>query len=236
MSSGKFSDAVQRSREQLNAAAGLVRLRADPVVLVFDERALGKRFDDFLRCASSDGQHEAHGLEQTQVRLSQVPRCHQAQRLADVAGQHVGALDRFEWLVERPGNHLFDQALFQANPQVVGDNLDDVFHFQRARAAKKLFERSELRRRAASLGQIGERLRKLARRKPSGRPADQQLSRHSSQVAVLAIDLLHRFCVRTRQPADGLPEDRASNRENSLLAPRESAAREEKRGKLRIFS
>ena len=82
----------------------------------------------------------------------------ESQCFADVAGEHVGALDRGERLVVSGGDSLFDEAFFQADAQFAGGDLDEVLRFERGEAAKSLLEQGLLCGGAALAGEGSRRL------------------------------------------------------------------------------
>jgi hypothetical protein len=63
-----------------------------------------------------------------------------AESFADVAGEHVGALDGSERLVVALGDGFFDEAFFQADAELGRAELDEVFGFEGGEVAQGLFE------------------------------------------------------------------------------------------------
>ena len=127
---------VQRAREDAHLPAAAVRLRADAVVLVFDQRVL-KVFESFGGIGRRAGQHESDGMKQPHVRRVEPMLGRELQGFADIAQQHVRALHLCQRFVVGFGDRLLDQALLQPDAQLAGDDLQDVLGFEGRRALKQ---------------------------------------------------------------------------------------------------
>ncbi len=106
-----------------------VGLRADAIVFVLD-RGILEIAQGLLGRRDRAGEHQVEGMEDAQLGRVEVADKRQAEGCADVAKQHVGPLYRRERLAEGASNGFFDEALFQANAQVSGDDFHDVLGFE----------------------------------------------------------------------------------------------------------
>ena len=73
----------------------------------------------------------------------------QAGGCANVAEKHVGFLNSFQRQIERPGNGFFDQPFPQTDPQIAGQNLDQVLPSRRRDSFQSLLEKLRLADRTA---------------------------------------------------------------------------------------
>ena len=233
---GKFLDFVERTRKESRLPTAFVGLGTNPIVLVFHERAFGKVFHGFLGALGRARQHEPNRVEEAQLGRVKPAGGSQAQRGADIARKHVGALDLRQRPVKRVGDRLLDQAFLQSNSQVAGDDLDDVLGLQPARAAKQRLELRQFLGGAPAGGQSferrphileGERLRSLFTFK--------DFLGHGPEVTVLAIDGFENARLRFRQASQRLPDERRSDPEDKRLDAGKGSPCEEEGGARSIF-
>ena len=75
---------------------------------------------------------------------------------ADVAQDHVGAADGVDRAIERACNGFFDGVFLQADTEVAGNDLDDVFGFDGREGTEEVEDERQLVRRAGELHQVGK--------------------------------------------------------------------------------
>ena len=136
---GKLEDLVQSARIQFHLIATLVRLGANAIVLIFQKRSAWDRLEDFARRLNRSCQHTSDRVEQAQLSFVERATSRKPQGLADITEEHVRTLNAVNRRAESLGDRFFDQVLFQADAEIAGDDLDDVFRFQRIGATKQLF-------------------------------------------------------------------------------------------------
>ena len=101
---------IQVAAEEPDRSARLeVELGADTVVLVLDPRLVTDAAHHLGRIGHGGGEHEPDRPPDVQRRLRQPPRARQQGRLADLAGQHVGAPHRVEVRLEGRADGLLEQ-------------------------------------------------------------------------------------------------------------------------------
>jgi hypothetical protein len=81
-------------------------------------------------------------MEEAEACLGQFSRGGQAQSFAEIAEQHVGALDLVEGFVESASDRFLDETFFQADAQVAADDFHDVLGFERSGSLKKRAQKS----------------------------------------------------------------------------------------------
>ena len=69
--------------------------------------------------------------------VGQFSRGGQVQSFAEIAEQHVGALDEVKGRFESTSDGFFYETFFQTDAQVSADNLHDVFGFERSGSLEK---------------------------------------------------------------------------------------------------
>ena len=145
-----------------------MRLGADAVVLIF-YRCIRKIAESFLGRFDGAGEHEVDGMKEPQTGLVESVSGGEAQGFANVAQQHVGALDPVERSFECAGDRLFDETFFQADAQISGDDLDDVLGFERRGLFEKMAQERGFGGGSTSGGDGGEGLLYFVEGKISGR-------------------------------------------------------------------
>ena len=124
---------IASARKNADFTPADVRLGADAIVLIFNRRILKiaqRLFGRFDRAR----QHEVDGMEKPEPCFGQLSCGRQAQSFADIAEQHVGALDLIERRFESPGDGFLDETFFQTDAQVSADDLHNVLGFERSRS------------------------------------------------------------------------------------------------------
>src|SRR5579864_870813 len=231
----KLADRVERTREKPRVLARLVRLSANPIVFVFDLRALG----EVLHCLGGGlrgaRQHESDGMEQREMRLAEFVCGSEAEGCANVAGEHVGALHLLWRLRKGVRDGQFDETFLEADSQVAGDDLDDVLRLDRCRASQQFLERDQLLCRASTRRQLVKRCTCVGERQRSSSSLPRQnLFRHRAEVAVLPVDGLEALGAGTCDAAQHLPDQGSAGSKNPLFDTRERTPGEEDRGERRV--
>jgi hypothetical protein len=181
---------VERSREEPGLARCAMCLRPDAVVLVLDlDLGMFEVAERLRRIGRRARQHKSNGMEQPHASLGEAVLRGQPQRPTDVAQQHIGALHRRGRFVVRFRKRLFDQALFQPNAQLAGDDLQDVLRFQRRRALQQRLQDGGLRCRGTGGGNLVEDVADLVQRdgRSRRRVRQQHIVSRRAQVAALAV-------------------------------------------------
>jgi len=186
-------DAVERAGVKLHAVTGLVHLRADAVVLVFDDVGRGKTLLDLFELQNRRRKHHPDRQEVRERRLRERPVFRAECRLADVAGQHVGPSDLFPIAPERAGDRLLEQAFPQSDAGLAAHDLHDVARLvgggSRQRRAQQIAFRGDTARGCDGV----ERLRDVGKRESlsAGGTVADQVRRDVPEVGVSLVGLGH---------------------------------------------
>ena len=207
-----------------------MRLGANAIELVFYLCAGGKVLHRLCRRLRGAGQHEGNRLKQSQPGFGQLILSRQAQRGGSIAQQHVGALHRRERTVKGARDSFLHQALAQADPQIAGDDFDDVLGFERIGAAQQAFNDGQLLGGSAACLQGCEARFEIAEAQAIGRPfAGQHLLGHRAQVTVLPVDSFRLGRSAAGHVGHRLPQERPTHEQRLLLDARKGPTREEYR-------
>ena len=122
------------------------------------------------------------------MRIDKAVRRCERERLPDVAKQHVGSLHILQRHFVGFGDRFFDEALFEADPQVSCDDFDDVFRFGRRRVPKKLENNGQLGAWAASAGKSAKFFFQVGQSQ-FGRSLGEGGSRDRAEVSVGAVEV-----------------------------------------------
>ncbi len=111
---------------------------------------------------------------------------------AGIAEKHGSFAHRFRRGVERLGNAFLEQALFQPDAQITGQDARDVGRFQRAAPGKDGFEHSLTLERSAGFAQLDKNILQSRRIERSvARPAGHDFARGQSGVIATARNGAH---------------------------------------------
>ena len=207
-----------------------MRLRADAVVLVFDQRVL-EILKGLLGIRRRAGQHEADGMKQPHVRVGEAMSGRKLQRFANIAQQHVGSLHLRQRLVERFGDGFLHQAFFQPNAQFAGDDLENVLGLKRGRALQQRLQHAGLCRRSAGCGDLVEGVTDVLQgdRRGLWRFRQQHIVSCGSQIAALAVCRCHGGFARPGDLRHQLPQCRSADLQGALVEGRERPPRQKHR-------
>jgi len=104
-----------------------MRLAANAVEFVFDEEFLRHCARDVREIRCGRGQHELQRMKEAHLDGAQDAGAGAHRRLADVATKHVGHRNISQWLLERAGDSVLDQAFAQTDAQISHQKLYEVF-------------------------------------------------------------------------------------------------------------
>ena len=124
-------DFIASSRKNTDFTPADMRLGADAIVLVFN-RCILKIAQGFFGRFDRARKHEVDGMEKPKACFGKLARRRQPQSFANIAEQHVRALDFAERRFERSGDRFLNETLFQTDAKVSADDLHDVLGFERS--------------------------------------------------------------------------------------------------------
>jgi hypothetical protein len=156
-------DLLQVARVNRRGFTDLMDLGADAVVLVFDPDR-DRRSCDFHGQRFGRGrwempvantlpnigggflgrsEHVLHGAKREQSHRGQLAVQREHGGFSNVAHEQIDLLDLVERRIKGPGDCFLDQSFLQTDPQITGQDLDQVFSFQRRTPRQRLREQRQ---------------------------------------------------------------------------------------------
>ena len=220
----EFGNAIEGAGIDFDLRIALVDLGTDAIEFVFDEGSVGKRGDEVGGRVGGAGEHDGDRAKEFDLDGGKLARDGEPENVGDVAGKHVGALNGGERLTEGFGNGFFDETFFEADAELPGGDLDEVFGFEGRQTLERVFEKSLFGGGNAPLREGGVDFRDLGKTEGwrHGLVAQDFLGA-SAKIAVMTEEWGEFGRTLVSDGLDGAKEKREADGEDAFLTTRKNA-------------
>lgn len=222
--------------EEFDAASLFVELTADAVVFFLEPDGRSEAGGDGFGGGLGAREHKLERVENAERDAGEGVAAGGADDGGEVAAEHAGFADGFERAAGGGGDGFFDEAFFEADAKIGGDDLDEVFRGGGGEAGEAGLEEVELGGGAACGGEGGEEGGGFGEGEGLGRgAAGEQGFGGVAAVAVAQIRLLEVGGGEAGDFEDSAAEEGPADVEGARIGLGEGAAGEEDGGVGGIF-